>query len=144
MDENAILNVDDVLFLPRSELSFRASRSGGPGGQHVNTSSTRVELVWNVSESPSLTDAQRARIHEKLTNRINAAGDLLLAEGGSRSQHQNREAVIERLGELLSGALHVPKPRRKTRPTRASRERRLQSKRRRSEVKKLRGPVKPD
>jgi ribosome-associated protein len=144
MDENALLNVDDVLFLPRSELTFRASRAGGPGGQHVNTSSTRVELVWNVAESPSPTDAQRARIQEKLANRINAAGELLLAEGGSRSQHQNREAVVDRLRELLSEALHVPKPRKKTRPPRASREKRLQSKRRRSEIKKMRGPIQPD
>jgi ribosome-associated protein len=144
MEENAILNVNDELFLPRAELTYRASRSGGPGGQHVNTSSTRVELVWNVTDSPSLTDAQRALIQEKLANRINAAGELLLAESGSRSQHQNREAVTERLGELLSEALHVPKPRRKTRPTRASREQRLNQKKRRSEVKKLRGPVRLD
>jgi ribosome-associated protein len=141
MTEPSLLNIDDALFLPLAELTFRASRSGGPGGQHVNTSSTRVELVWNVTESPSLTDAQRARIQKKLANRINAAGELLLAEGGSRSQHQNREAVVERLQVLLSEAMHIPKPRRKTKPSRASREKRLQQKKQRSEIKKLRGPV---
>jgi ribosome-associated protein len=144
MDETTLLNIRDELFIPRSELTFRASRSGGPGGQHVNTSSTKVELVWNLDESPSPTDAQRARIRDKLANRINAAGELLITEGGSRSQHQNREAVVERLETLLAEALHVPKPRRKTKPTRASREKRLQSKRRRSELKKTRGPVLPE
>jgi ribosome-associated protein len=144
MTEPSLLNIDDLLFLPRAELTFRASRSGGPGGQHVNTSSTRVELVWNVAESPSLTEAQRARIQKKLANRINAAGELLLAEGGSRSQHQNREAVIERLQELLSEAMHIPKPRRKTKPSRASREKRLQQKKQRSEIKKQRGPIGQD
>jgi len=139
-----VLTVNDDLFIPRAELSYRASRSSGPGGQHVNTSSTRVELVWNVNDSPSLTDAQRSRIQEKLANRINSAGELLITEGGSRSQHQNREAVTDRLRELLEEALHVPKPRRKTRPPRASREKRLQSKKRRSEIKKMRGPVRPD
>jgi ribosome-associated protein len=144
MSEEMVLSINDDLFIPRAELSFRASRAGGPGGQHVNTSSTRVELVWSVESSPSLSDAQRARIQDKLANRINAAGELLLAEGGSRSQHQNREAVVERLRDLLTEALHVPKPRRKTRPTRASKERRLQTKKRRSEVKKMRGPIRPE
>ncbi len=107
----------------------------------MNTSATRVELTWNVAGSPGLTEEQRGRILEKLANRIDGEGVLRLVEGGSRSQHQNREAVTERLQELLRQALHVPKPRRKTKPTRASRERRLQAKKRRSEIKRLRGPV---
>jgi ribosome-associated protein len=144
VSESPFLEIDGELFLPRAELDFRASRSGGPGGQHVNTSSTRVELVWNVAASPSLTEAQRARIQEKLGNRINAAGELLLAESGSRSQHQNREAVVGRLVELLTEALHVPKPRKRTKPTRSPRARRLESKKKRSEVKRLRGPVKSE
>lgn len=141
MSETPFLAVTDDLYLPRAELTFRASRSGGPGGQHVNTSSTRVELVWKVASSPTLTEPQRARITERLANRINAEGELLLAESGSRSQAQNREAVTDRLVELLREALHVPKPRRKTRPPRAAHERRLESKKRRSETKRLRGPV---
>ena len=141
MNEPSFLTITDDLFIPRAELSYRASRSGGPGGQHVNTSSTRVELVWNVASSPSLTEAQRALIHEKLANRINAEGELQLVGGESRSQFQNKEGVTERLVELLREALHVPKPRRKTRPSRASKEERLQSKTRRSETKKMRGPV---
>ncbi|HET7321106.1 MAG TPA: alternative ribosome rescue aminoacyl-tRNA hydrolase ArfB [Longimicrobiaceae bacterium] len=141
MSEAAVLDIDNHLFLPRAELSYRASRSGGPGGQHVNTSSTRVEVVWNVAESPSLSDAQRARLMRKLSNRINAEGELVLAASDSRSQHQNKEAVTERLVELVAEALRVPKKRKKTKPTRASRERRLKAKKRRSEIKRLRGAV---
>lgn len=144
MDAPGLLHVTDDLFLPRAELGYRASRAGGPGGQHVNTSSTRVELIWDVAGSPSLTEAQRERIREKLANRISGEGLLLLAEGGSRSQHQNKEVVTERLRELLRQALHTPKPRRKTRPTRASRERRRRAKKIRSEVKRMRRPVSPD
>jgi ribosome-associated protein len=139
--EPSVLTVTHELSLPRGELTYRASRSGGPGGQHVNTSSTRVELVWPVVDSPSLNAVQRERIVEKLGNRINAAGELLLAEAGSRSQHQNREAVTERLVELLREALHVPKRRKKTRPPRSSRENRLKVKKQRSEIKKTRKPV---
>jgi ribosome-associated protein len=143
MSEDGVLPINDDVWVLRSELSFRATRSGGPGGQHVNTSSTRVELAWNVAETPSLTEEQRERVQQKLANRINAEGVLLLTEGGSRSQHQNKEAVTTRFQELLRQALHVPKARRKTKPSRASREKRLHAKRHRSEVKRLRGPVDP-
>ena len=141
MEDSPVLTINDDLFIPRAELTYRASRAGGPGGQHVNTSSTRVELVWDVSGSPSLTDEQRALIQEKLANRINAEGELQVVSGESRSQFKNKEAVTERFAELLREALHVPKPRRKTRPSRASREKRLDAKKRRSETKKMRGPV---
>lgn len=143
MDDSPVLIINDDLFIPRAELSYRASRAGGPGGQHVNTSSTRVELVWDVEASPSLTDAQRARIREKLANRISQEGTLLLAAADSRSQHQNKEVVTERFEALLREALVVPKPRRKTRPTRASREERLRGKKHRSETKRMRGKVGP-
>ena len=138
------LRVTDSVTVPRAELDYRASRSGGPGGQHVNTSSTRVELIWNVASTPSLTEEERARVMEKLSNRINGEGELLLAESGSRSQHQNRETVTERFVEILAGALHVAPPRRRTRPPKAEKEKRLQEKKRRSEVKRLRGPVSRD
>lgn len=144
MNEPPVLAITDDLFVPRAELTYRATRSGGPGGQHVNTSSTRVELAWNVGSSPSLTESQRARLLEKLANRINAEGELLLVDGGSRSQFQNKEGVTERFVEIVREALHVPKARRKTRPPRAAKEERLQDKKRRSETKKMRGPVTPD
>lgn len=141
MQDPTFLNVNDDLFIPRAEIDYRTSRSGGPGGQHVNTSSTRVELVWNVGGSPTLTDPQRALILEKLSNRINTAGELLIVEGGSRSQSQNKEAVTERFVDLIREALRVPKPRKKTRPPRAAAEERIREKKHRSEVKKMRGPV---
>ena len=133
-----VLAVGDSLWVPRSELTYRATRSGGPGGQHVNTSSTRVELAWDVGGSPSVSDEQRALILEKLANRIGADGVLRLTASDSRSQHQNKEAVTARFAELLGRALHVPKARRPTRPSRASKEARLQSKRVRSERKRQR------
>lgn len=135
------LRITESVIVPRAELSFRASRAGGPGGQHVNTSSTRIELLWDVAGTPSLTEQQRKRVLDKLANRINTEGQLLLAEGGSRSQQQNREAVIARFVELVAEALHVPKPRRRTKPPKSSREQRLQDKKHRSEIKRLRGPL---
>ena len=136
-----ILEITPELLIPRDELSFRASRSGGPGGQHVNTTSSRVELVWDVDGSPSLTAEQRERIREKLANRITTEGHLILAASTSRSQHQNRDEVTERFVEIVRAALHRPKPRKKTRPPRAAKENRLRSKKHRSEIKKLRGGV---
>jgi ribosome-associated protein len=138
MAEDGVLQVNDSLWIPRGELSYRATRSGGPGGQHVNTSSTRVELAWDLGRSPSLSEEQRALLQEKLANRVNGEGILQLAGSEHRSQHQNREAVTERFVELLRQALVVPKARRKTRPSRAQREARLHNKRKRSEVKRAR------
>ena len=141
MSEDPLLRITNELVLPRAELSYRASRSGGPGGQHANTSSTRIELLWDVAGSPSLSGDQRARLLDKLSNRINNDGVLLLAEGGSRSQHQNKEAVTERFVDVVRQGLHVPKRRKRTRPSRASRERRIRAKKKRSEIKRLRGKV---
>lgn len=135
------LRIADDLVIPRSELIYRATRAGGPGGQHVNTSSTRVELTWDVAASPSLTDEQRARLRERLARRIDGGGVLRLTDAGTRSQHRNRERVTKRFAELIAGALVEQKKRRKTKPSRASKEARLESKKRRSETKKLRNPV---
>ncbi|MEX2582883.1 MAG: alternative ribosome rescue aminoacyl-tRNA hydrolase ArfB [Gemmatimonadota bacterium] len=140
MSESSIPITPD-LSLPVAELNYRASRSGGPGGQHVNTSSTRIELVWDVAGSPSLTPEQRDRLQEKLANRISGEGLLTLASATSRSQHRNREEVTERFVEIVRDALHVPKKRKKTRPSRASKERRLKAKKQRAQKKKLRGSV---
>jgi ribosome-associated protein len=130
--------------VPLAELRFRASRAGGPGGQHVNTSSTRVELEFDVAGSPSLSDAQRATIRERLANRIAADGVLRLSSRTSRSQLRNREDVTARLQRLLADALRQRKPRKRTKPSRAVKEARLQEKKRRAHVKKQRRPVSPD
>ncbi|HSJ09537.1 MAG TPA: alternative ribosome rescue aminoacyl-tRNA hydrolase ArfB, partial [Longimicrobiales bacterium] len=142
--EHALLRVTDALVIPLAELGYKATRSGGPGGQHVNTSSTRIELEFDVGASPSLTDAQRATIRERLANRIDGAGILRLSSSGSRSQHQNREDVTARLARLLADALHERKPRRKTKVPRAAKRARLDEKKKRSRVKKDRGPVRPE
>jgi ribosome-associated protein len=139
MNEEGLIAVNDGLWIPRAELTYRATRSGGPGGQHVNTSSTRVELVWDVDASPSVTEEQRALIRGKLANRISGEGTLLLAASDHRSQYQNKEAVTERFAELLRQALVVPKKRKKTRPPRGASEARLRAKKQRSQLKKMRG-----
>lgn len=143
MTDNVIRITPD-LTIPASELSYRSSRSGGPGGQHVNTTSTRVELVWDVDSSPSLTNQQRERIKSKLSNRINSEGLLTMASSATRSQHRNREEVTERFTELLRQALDIPKVRKKTRPSRAAHERRLKQKRIRSERKRERRAIPPE
>ena len=138
MSDDGVLAVNDSVRVPRAELTYRATRSGGPGGQHVNTSSTRVELAWDVGASPSVSDEERARIREKLSNRINGEGVLLLAASEHRSQNRNKEAVTERFVELVRQALVVPARRKKTRPGKAAREARLRAKKHRSEVKRRR------
>jgi ribosome-associated protein len=121
--------------IPLHELTFRATRAGGPGGQHVNTSSTRVELWWDAAGSPSLTHEERALLLATLGHRLDARGRLRLVSAATRSQLQNREAVIERLQRLVAQALVPPKRRKKTRPPRAAGERRLAAKKRRSATK---------
>ncbi len=125
-------------FIPRHELSFRASRAGGPGGQHVNTSSTRVEVRWNISESGALSDEEKARIIKRLPTRVSMNGVIRVVASKSRSQHVNREAAEARLAELVQGALAVQRKRRATAPTNASVERRLREKKLRSTRKKQR------
>jgi ribosome-associated protein len=124
-----------TLLIPPDELVVRATRAGGPGGQHVNTSSTRIEIVWNIDRSAVLTDAERARLHEKLASRLDAEGNLRVVAAESRSQRRNRDLAESRLTDLVRRALVVPKRRRKTRPTKASVEARLNEKRRRSSTK---------
>ena len=132
------IEVTPGLTIPRSELEARASRAGGAGGQHVNTSSTRIELRWNVRQSRAIDDATRQRILEKLSTRIDGDGTLRVVSSARRSQLQNREAAEARMGELVAGALHREKPRRKTKPSRAAKQKRLDEKRRNSERKQNR------
>lgn len=129
------LHVTESIAIPRSELLYRASRSGGAGGQHVNTSSTRIELLWAFRDSTALTDLQKDRIRNRLGARIDADGMLRVVAGNRRSQLQNRIAAEERLAELVRDAMHVAKPRKRTKPTRASKEARISNKKRRSQIK---------
>ena len=120
--------------LPLAEIQLRTSRSSGPGGQHAQKSETRVEAVFDVEESTALTDAQKRRV-------VARAGPVLRSVAqDERSQLRNRELAIERLVESLRQALRVPRRRVPTKPSAASRERRLDAKKRRGQVKKLRRP----
>ena len=130
--------VSPALIIPASELTFRASRAGGPGGQHVNTSSTRIELLWDLTNSKVVTDEMRSRLLEKLAARLDASGMVRVVASDRRSQAQNRDAAAERLGKIVKQALVVPRKRRKTRPTAASREQRLSDKRRQRDRKRER------
>jgi ribosome-associated protein len=137
-DGHNSLVITPDLSLPLSELEYRASRSGGPGGQHVNTSSTRVEVSWNVAASPSLTSAQRLQLLERLGPRLDSAGQLRLASSSTRSQLRNKEDVTARLQQIVAGALAVRKKRKATKPSRAAKAARLEAKRRRAATKQQR------
>jgi ribosome-associated protein len=126
------------LVIPASELVESASRAGGPGGQHVNKTSTRVTLRWNARESGALSDAQRARLLARLGPRVARSGDLLVHAGRFRSRAKNREAARERLAEIVRDALRTKRRRVPTRPGKAARERRLQQKKHRSATKRTR------
>src|SRR3954470_2800841 len=132
------LQVTDTIVVPRSELVYRASRSGGAGGQHVNTSSTRIELLWDFERSAALDQTQKERVRKKLAARIDAEGLVRVVAGNRRSQLQNRGAAEERLAKLVRDAMHVPKKRRATAPTKASRQKRLDGKRQQSKKKENR------
>jgi len=130
-----LLVVNESLSIPRSELDVRVSRSSGAGGQHVNKTSSRVEIFWNVSASRALDEKQRTRLSEKLGSRMTSDGSIRVVASDMRSQTRNRELAEERLADLVRRALIVPKKRRATKPTRASKEARLESKRRHSTKK---------
>jgi ribosome-associated protein len=135
-DENAHrrLRITGELTIPLSEIAVRASRSSGPGGQHANVTASRVEASFDVLASQSLTDAQRRRVLAR------AGARLVAIAQDERSQARNRELALTRLSARLASALAIPKRRRATRPTAASRERRLAAKRRASERKRERRP----
>ena len=134
------LTVARGVVIPASELEVRASRAGGPGGQHVNTTASKVELRWDVRSSSALDDVQRERVLAVLAHRITEDGVLVLQGSEHRSQHRNREAVLSRLRALVSEALVPPRQRHATRPTRASQRRRMDEKRERGDTKRLRRP----
>lgn len=120
---------------------MRATRSGGPGGQHVNTSSTRIELRWNLLNSVALDDGERARVAAKLASRLDGDGFLRVVSSATRSQRRNRDAAEDRLADLLRRALATPRKRVSTKPGRAAKEARLDAKKRRGKRKKERGGV---
>jgi ribosome-associated protein len=140
MDEDA-LQINEQLAIPLSEVSYRFSRSSGPGGQHVQKSATRVELLFDVVNSPSLTEAQRSKVLERLKGYIDTSGLLHLTAQSERSQLRNREEVTARFEALMRQALRKRKRRKPTRPSAGSKERRIRKKKHRSQIKKWRENV---
>lgn len=127
-----------TLVIPRGELDVRASRSSGAGGQHVNKTSSRVEISWNVRQSSALSDEQRERLIQRLASRLSEEGAVRVVASDTRSQLRNRETAERRLGELVAKALTVQKRRKPTRRPRAANEARLTEKKKHSDKKRAR------
>jgi ribosome-associated protein len=132
------LHIRDGLSVPLSEIEIRASRSSGPGGQHANVTASRIEATFDVRNSTVLSEAQKARISAKVGPRITAVAQ------DARSQARNRDLALQRLAQRLRDALHVPRPRTKTKPTKGSKRRRLDDKKRRGQTKEGRRRVDGD
>jgi len=129
---------DGRLSLPDGEMTWRFSRSSGAGGQHVNTTDTRVELIWSLTDTTALSPAQKELAATRLSNRL-VDGTITVVSSQYRSQHRNREAARVRLEELVGQAIIPERTRHKTKPSRASKQRRLDGKKRRSSIKQGRG-----
>ena len=135
----SLIPVTEMVAIDEDELAWRFIRASGPGGQHVNKTSTAVELRFDVRNSPSLAQDVKARLERLAGTRLTREGVLVLVSQGTRSQEMNRQDVLDRLLDLIRQALHRPKRRRPTRPTLASKVKRLDGKTRRGGVKALRG-----
>lgn len=137
------IRVTRTVRIPEHALDFRTARSGGPGGQGVNTTDSKVELRFDLEGSPYLTAEQKGLARHRLSNRLTSDGILIVRSSERRSQHRNRRTAIYRFRTILAEAIAPPKPRRRTRPPRSARRRRLADKRHRSEIKRLRKSPEP-
>ena len=140
----ADLQINDRLVIPAADLSWQFSRSGGPGGQHVNTTESRVQLRFALGRSSVLSPPVKRRLRQARPRWCTDEGDLLIACAAHRSRHRNQEEARSRLASAIRAALVRPKSRRATKPSRASKERRLKSKKQRGSVKAKRGRVSRD
>jgi ribosome-associated protein len=132
------IRVNESVFIPRAELDIRASRASGAGGQHVNKTSSRIEISWNVAASSAITEEQRERLLARLSSRLSDDGAIRVVASETRSQLRNREAAEARLAETIAKALMVPKKRKPTRRPRAANEARLTEKKKKSDRKRER------
>jgi ribosome-associated protein len=140
----ALITVQPDLAIPEEEFTYTASRSSGPGGQHVNTTSSRITLRFDVQNSPSLNEWQRGKILEKLAGYIDREGVLAISCETQRSQHANRKEAVDRFIQLVQRALKKRPPRKPTRPTLGSKNRRITAKKQRGSVKQMRGKVRDE
>ena len=138
------LIVNQYITIPARELHISTSRASGPGGQHVNTTSSRVTLRFCLSHSQALSSDQKTRIANTLASRLTKNGELLVSCATSRSQHKNQQEACDRLAALLRSGLAVRTPRKKTKPSKASQARRLEQKKARSQTKKLRRTIRDE
>ena len=130
--------IKNGIVIPEHELQITTSRAGGPGGQHVNKTETRISVHWNVKNTGILTQEQKERVLQNLQSRLTNEGELIIHNSSSRSQQQNKKLALAQLAQEIRKALHVPKKRTATKISRSVKESRLQSKNRRSTIKKLR------
>lgn len=130
---------DRLLERCRGELTFNFIRGSGPGGQNINKVASAVQLYFDVRHSPSLTEGMKQRLAQIAGRRLNAAGTLVIEARRHRTQGQNRDDALQRFAEMLGRSIETPKLRRKTKPTKASAQRRLASKKKRGEIKRRRG-----
>src|SRR5712692_9500030 len=136
-----LLEINNRLRIPLDEFEWMFVRSGGPGGQNVNKVASKAVLRWNLAASSSLPDPVKARFRSQQRNRITADGDLIVTSQRYRDQERNKEDCLEKLRHMILQATLIPKPRKPSKPGRAARERRLQVKRHRSDIKKSRRPA---
>jgi len=139
-----MLEINERIHIPDGEFSWRFVRSGGPGGQNVNKVASKAALVWDLAANASLPEDVKGRLRTQQRSRINSEGHLLLTSQRYRDQERNKQDCLDKLREMILKALHVPRPRRATRPTRGSREARLRNKLRRSAAKATRRPPQED
>jgi len=137
-----MVKVSDTLSLDESEIEFTAVKASGPGGQHVNTTNSAVQLRFDAGASTVISRQMMNRLRQKAGQRMTAEGVIIIQVGTNRSQHRNREEAIQRLTDLLASAEKPPKPRRKTKPSKGAIKRRLDGKTKRSQTKQKRGAVK--
>lgn len=136
MKENIV--IQDDLIIPGHEIEISASRSGGPGGQHVNKTSSRITVRWNIAQSSALTAEQKERIIAALGSALTKESELIIHNSASRSQQQNKQHALELLAQKVKDALRVKKKRRKMKLSKTAKEARMQMKKKRSMVKQLR------
>ena len=130
-----------IIQIPFHEMDFSYARSGGPGGQNVNKTNSAAILRWNLEGSVAFNEDQKERLRHKLQGKLTKEGDLVIRSDVHRDQDQNRSECIRRLNEILQRALHVPKKRVATKPTKSSQRKRVETKKQRSETKSLRQKI---